>query len=270
MPARLGDREATVGEPARDVALVIPCFNERARLRPDTFASFAHRHSHVVFVFVDDGSTDGTADVLFDLCRQMPAALRTSVLSRHVGKAEAVRRGMVKALSIPGIRYVGFWDADLATPLDALPAFVAVLDAHPAVRLVMGARVPMLGRRIVRRRLRHCAGRLFASLASFTLSARVYDTQCGAKLFRADAITRCVFEEPFLARWVFDVEILARLMLDWRVLTTHANRDDVYELPLPQWEDIAGSKLTLLDALRALGDLYLIHDRYPRAAHGQP
>src|SRR4051794_17444571 len=97
----------------RKTAVVVPCYNEAERLDAAAFCAFARAHDDLFFLFVDDGSTDGTRDVLDDLHRHDPIAFRVLRLGRNCGKAEAVRRGMLVALeSEPA--YAGYWDADLA------------------------------------------------------------------------------------------------------------------------------------------------------------
>jgi hypothetical protein len=68
----------------------------------------------------------------------------------------------------------------------------------------------MLGRDIRRSAFRHYAGRLFATFASLQLRLPVYDTQCGAKIFRATPEVVALFGRPFRLRWCFDVEVLSR------------------------------------------------------------
>src|SRR2546426_1232347 len=127
------------------VLIVVPCYNEQARLPTAEFRRFVIAHPEVGFLFVNDGSTDGTEAVLDTLCRTAPSSLRSITLGRNGGKAEAVRRGVLEALRVPDIRFVGFWDADLATPLEAICTFVQIHNDHPNLVLVMGARVQLLG-----------------------------------------------------------------------------------------------------------------------------
>jgi glycosyltransferase involved in cell wall biosynthesis len=244
----------------RDTTIVVPCYNEAARLPVDGFLAFAAAVSHIGFLFVDDGSTDETARVLARLQALAPDRFETIYQRRNRGKAEAVRVGMLRAFA-SSVRYAGYWDADLATPLSEIPRFIGTLDAHPERDVCFGARVQLLGRAIHRRRDRHYIGRLFATAASAALRLPVYDTQCGAKLFRVSPATRALFEEPFIGRWTFDVEIIARLMQQCAGAQRRPS-DVIYELPLDEWRDIDGSKVHPLDFFAALIELGRIRRRY--------
>jgi len=242
-----------------EVAITVPCYNEADRLKCDAFVDFVRQHRDVVFIFVDDGSTDGTAHLLKSIARSEPNNVQLITLETNRGKAEAVRQGTLSAIAA-GASYVGYWDADLATPLHAVMEFVGELKKKSDLLLVMGARVQLLGRTIVRKRYRHYLGRVFATVASFVLRMPVYDTQCGAKMFVASEPVALAFRDPFISRWVFDVEILARLVCRGNVNPQVA----ICEYPLFEWQDVKGSKIKLKDFWIALWDLGRIHFTYKR------
>ncbi len=248
--------------------VVIPCYNEAARLRVEAFATFLEdpQNAAIDLLFVNDGSRDATLVVLESIRSRFP--LRTAILDQPAnrGKAEAVRAGMLHALAQHGCSITGFWDADLATPLTQIHDLAAVLALYPHLTMVFGARVRLLGRDIHRQPLRHYLGRIFATAASKVLRLPIYDTQCGAKLFRATPELRAVLLEPFQSRWIFDVELLARFMALHRA-SPNRMRTLIYEYPLPKWRDIAGSKVTPLDFFRAFGELVHIRQRYLSGRH---
>ncbi|HEX9164028.1 MAG TPA: glycosyltransferase, partial [Thermoanaerobaculia bacterium] len=224
----------------------------------DSFRAFATDAAKVDFLFVNDGSKDGTLALLERLHAEDPSRFAVLDLKKNSGKAEAVRHGIQKAMdSAPDL--VGFWDADLATPLTEIPLFLQVFDERPDIDMVFAARVRLLGRHISRRPSRHYFGRVGATLISRTLGLAVYDTQCGAKLFRVNYTLRQIFATPFLSRWIFDVEIIARLVqLRGRDEAARA----IYELPIREWHDVGGSKVTARDFGRALRDLRKISKAY--------
>jgi len=224
------------------VFVVVPCYNEAERLLADAFVKWTDEHPDVAFVFVNDGSTDLTGTVLRELVETAPSRFALLELPENRGKAEAVRHGVLHALAT-GAEYVGYWDADLATPLDVILDFITVLGRDPHLLMVMGARVQLLGRHIVRKPHRHYLGRVFATCASLTLRLPCYDTQCGAKLFRACGPVAEAFKDPFFSRWIFDVEIIARLVARSGV----NGRLAIYEYPLVHWEDVRGSKVRPAD-----------------------
>jgi glycosyltransferase involved in cell wall biosynthesis len=243
-----------------DTIIVIPCYNEAVRLRPAELQRAVAEQEGLRLLMVNDGSTDGTGDILASLST---AGSRIEVLElpRNVGKAEAVRAGMTMANG-QGARYVGFWDADLSTSLHDVPVFASILDNAPNLFTVFGARVRLMGRIVRRNEARHYAGRVFATFVSMSLRAAVYDTQCGAKLFRAGHLLRSVLEDPFSSRWIFDVEILARLNQLHREGRVPSLESLLYEHPLMRWEDVKGSKLSWADFPVAAIDLLRIHWRY--------
>lgn len=236
--------------------IIVPCFNEAARLDAGAFLDFVTRTQGVAFLFVNDGSTDGTGRVLEELCAQSPERLSYLHLTRNSGKAEAVRQGFVKAFSSDA-EFVGYFDADLAAPLAVIPELEALLLTSGR-DIAMGARVKLLGRRIRRNEQRHLLGRIFATAASGVLGVPVYDTQCGAKLFRRTASLEKIFSFPFTVRWIFDVEILARFVMLHRFCGGASLEVICIEHPLQEWVDRKGSKLKACDFLTSAMDLVKI------------
>ena len=243
------------------VCVVVPCYNEADRLDVGAFASFISQHSDIRFLFVDDGSKDATAAVLEKLCQGREQRAGLLQCAKNGGKAEAVRQGVVHALESFQPRSVAFWDADLATPLEALDEFIQVLGEKPEVEMVFGARVQLLGRQVHRKAARHYLGRVFATIASHVLNLAIYDTQCGAKLFRVTAATPVVFAPPFMSKWVFDVEIVARYL---RFYQGDKQRLEtiIFEYPLRKWSDIAGSRVQMADFFIAIRDVLRIRAKY--------
>jgi dolichyl-phosphate beta-glucosyltransferase len=271
------------------LTLVVPCYNEELRLPEDEYVGWlagAAGPANVRLLFVDDGSRDGTVRVLRRICDAAPAG-RASVLTlgANQGKAEAVRRGLLQAIAEGGADdLVGFWDSDLATPLEAAPHLAAVLHGNARLQMVFAARVALLGRQIQRSPIRHYLGRVFATLASLSLDLAIYDTQCGAKVFRVSPELRTVVATPFLTRWVFDCEMLARYaaLLAGRGAPSGASEAPtsgryaepsphtldgiIYEFPLEKWVDVAGSKVKPWDILRMAAGLvrirlvYFLHE----------
>jgi glycosyltransferase involved in cell wall biosynthesis len=240
--------------------LVVPCYNEARRLRAEAFVQAVAADPTLTLLFVDDGSTDSTRAGLEQLCARRPQQMAMLGLERNVGKAEAVRSGLLAAFD-RGPAIVGYFDADLATPLSEV-APMRALFVEPRVDMVLGSRVALLGREIDRSPKRHYLGRVFATAASLVLGIQVYDTQCGAKLFRNTERTRQIFAQPFSVKWTFDVEILARLLGINAGPHSHHGGGLVVEYPLRGWRDVAGSKLGLGASLRAAADLLVVWARY--------
>lgn len=250
-----------------DVTWVVPCYNEARRLDDDAFVAVIDSEPDVSLLFVDDGSTDETGARLRALAERRPAAIRALCLPENGGKADAVRVGLLDALA-HGAKFVGYIDADLATPLSEMRRLTKIIVSRD-LDVVLGTRVALLGRRIERRAARHYLGRVFASAASLILDLRVYDTQCGAKLFRRTPALEAALEREFLSHWAFDVELLGRLLSGSdRAPPVPPSR--MLEEPLLTWHDVPGSKLGVRGIVTAGLDLVRIsRDLRRRSTRGR-
>lgn len=225
--------------------IVVPCYNEAARLDTQAFLSALAGLPGVDFLMVDDGSTDGTRALLEMLAAQAPDRIAVLALERNGGKAEAVRRGL-QAAGTRQTAFIGFWDADLATPLHAVFDMLRLGERFEDVAVIFGSRRSMLGHRIRRDASRRLVSRICNLMARLALGMPVGDTQCGAKLLRNIPEVRAALARPFATGWLFDVELFARIAA--RVENRH---DAFYELPLSEWHEVPGSKVSARSILRA-------------------
>lgn len=239
------------------IALAVPCYNERGRIDIPRFASGAES-AGLRILFVDDGSTDGTADFIEKEIAGRPR-MQLLRLERNVGKAEAVRAGVLALESQwPDSAWIGFWDADLSSPLAEVRQMLRYLEMQEGVfDAIWASRVMRAGSSVERPARRHIFGRLFATASGVLLGVRAYDTQCGAKLFRSNVV-KDVFREPFISRWIFDVELYCRL-----------GHDRILEYPVKEWRDVPGSKVKIArEMLRVGSDLWRIASAQPLSHRG--
>jgi dolichyl-phosphate beta-glucosyltransferase len=234
--------------------IVIPCYNEAERLKDAEFNLLLQKPD-LQLLFVNDGSKDNTEQRLEEMIRKIGNNASIINLKINRGKAEAVRCGMLQAIR-QGAIITGFIDADMATPAkEVLRLLNEAIKKEAAVTL--GSRVRLLGTMISRRPVRHYIGRLFSKCASIILRLPVYDTQCGAKLFYVSPSLKDALLKPFNSRWIFDVELIGRLLIGSET-SKPLTAQDFVEIPLNEWMDVKGSKITFADFIKAASDLMKI------------
>ena len=234
-------------------AIIVPCYNESNRLKINEFKNYLCKETSVSFIFINDGSTDNTLDLINKLCSIYPHQVICKSFEKNRGKAEAVRQGFLMAFEL-GFQNIGYWDADLSTPLRFINGLCELLEENK-ISIVMGSRVRLLGYSIKRSTARHYLGRIFATFASLILDLHAYDTQCGAKIFKNNSELKTVFAHPFLVNWIFDVEILARFKVIRKLNNSNLLQNTALEYPLDEWTDIGGSKVKLIDFFKAIKEL---------------
>ena len=231
------------------ICLVIPCYNEEHRLDIDEYRKFS---GNMHFLFVNDGSSDGTLKLLES---EVPGFAAVLNLECNSGKAEAVRRGMMHLRTLPSydeIEWAGFWDADLATPLDEVEDMLKFGDGiRPDADAVFASRIYRLGSEIKRSPMRRFLSRIFCFIFKTLYRIETYDSQCGAKIFKKEIIDKA-FSEPFISRWIFDVEIILRL-----------KNSCIVEYPVRKWVDVKGSKVMKLGNVVTISrDIFRLWKKY--------
>lgn len=238
------------------ICIVIPCFNESKRLPVDEYLLFLKQYINILVCFVNDGSDDNTIEILNLLKTKYDKQVEVITSAKNVGKAEAVRRGINHCLDKYSFNYIGYFDADLATPLDA--CFKLAEQCNNKIEFCFGARILKIGSKIERTAKRHYIGRIIATFIDKILKLKVYDTQCGAKLFSRE-LSKTLFIEPFISKWLFDVELFARMINKYgREMAWYK----MYEFPLEKWINKDGSKVKVTYFFKLWIDLLKIKRKY--------
>jgi glycosyltransferase involved in cell wall biosynthesis len=236
------------------VSVVVPCYNEANRLAPDKFIEFMTFRKGVRYVFVDDGSKDNTLEILDQIRSKAPDRVEVLRMEQNLGKAEAVRTGMLHSFENHSTDYIAFIDADLAIPIDQIDALVTDLRIKKKSIALSSRRLkPVPGDYGLRSVFSAWLSKLIK--AQFFPRERISDTQCGCKAFSREIVPG-LFGEPFISKWLFDVEVILRakdLGELWKM---------VVEVPLPRLNDNSGSKVAPLYAIWLLGDMIKIERKY--------
>ncbi len=246
------------------ISIIIPCYNESKRLPIEDFRHFFGAHPEISFVMANDGSKDNTLEVLNDLSKDYP---QVEVYDGGVnrGKAHVVQAAIEHTLKNSDSDYIGFFDADLATPLDEILKFKTILEKKGNILMICGSRIQRLGSNIRRKWLRHYFGRTFATAVSHILCLPVYDTQCGAKILSREA-AKTTIGEPFISKWFFDVEIFARIIIN---IGYEECVDRCFEYPLDTWIEKGDTRLTTKDFLRTPLELIRLNRKYHKDVKNQ-
>jgi dolichyl-phosphate beta-glucosyltransferase len=239
------------------LSVIVPAFNEAANIETTVSRLRAYLDGEQLsweIIVADDGSSDQTAAVVRALAAGDPR-VRLTMGSRQ-GKGAAVKRGMLEA--------VGAWrfmaDADLSMPPDNIGRFFSALREASSTDVLIGSREATGARRIGEPWRRHAAGRLFNYLAQAVGVPGIRDTQCGFKMFSAEA-ARALFPQTTIDGFAFDVELL---FLARRFGFT------VREVGI-EWHCRVDSRVSLWRGVAAFGDILRVRwnalrGRYTRAA----
>jgi len=232
------------------VGVVIPCYNEEERLLSSEFKAFAYKNLGYHLCFVNDGSTDNTLEVLRELRDSNPSNISVYNCKKNGGKAEAVRQGMQHLIKDPQFDYVGFLDADLSTDFRDFDDLVNTIE-NSDFKIVSGSRMARMGADITKESARKFISKTINLIIQTILGMPFKDTQCGAKIMDRDIASR-MFKEKFITKWLFDVEIFMRMR---KFYGKSYAQELICEQPLKRWIHADGSKLSMKDSVKIVGQL---------------
>lgn len=238
------------------LCIVIPCYNEGPQFLMDLYSGFLSQNEETLVCFVNDGSQDSTLPVLTKLRAQFPEKVEIVSYEQNMGKAHAVREGVQHCLANYSFEFIAYLDADLAVSLEECTELQQVMKGE--IVFCFGSRISRIGSHIKRNRRRFLIGRFIATLISELLRLKVYDTQCGCKMFTREAAAR-LFEKPFLSTWLFDVEIFCRMI---GIHSRAKVLDTMLEYPLKSWIDRGNSKVKLTYFFKMWLEMYRIRKAY--------
>jgi glycosyltransferase involved in cell wall biosynthesis len=242
--------------------IVIPCYNEETRFNSllSEYHECLDQNKEVLLCFVDDGSTDKTQDHLNRLQEEFPNQVEILLVSKNMGKAEAVRAGMLHCHDNFSANHIGFLDADLATSFEEFLRVYSHTQGPEAYSFVFASRILKLGSVIKRTRFRFVVGRMIATIISSILRLKVYDTQCGSKVFEWE-LAKTLFTEKFISKWLFDVELFFRMI---QLYGRGEAIKKMNEVPLRLWVDKGDSKVQLGYFFKMWVDLIRIRNHYKK------
>src|SRR3990172_1301862 len=225
-------------------SLIVPCYNEGRRLITNLVTIMTFFDEQVISVeviVVDDGSTDDSKKILRSVLKNYP--IRVLRHAKNRGKGAAIRTGMKEARG----EWVGFMDADLATPVSEWPRFWNKLEQKDA--MVIGTRKNHLARVTIRQPwMREQLGKIFTLLSNVILNLRVSDVSCGMKVWPR-SISNKIWGKQRLNDWSFDAEIL---------YLCRKQKIAIVEVPV-EWADQPETKVRWwLDGMRSLWGLIKI------------
>jgi len=247
-----------MGETNFDLSIIIPSYNEEARL-PGTLQRIAEYlptlRLRTEVLVVNDGSTDRTATVAESFHGKL-TGLRVLSNGTNRGKGYSVRHGMLEAQG----DMVLFTDADLSAPIEEAEKLLSPLNNGYDVAI--GSRA--MDRSLISTRqsiFRETAGIIFNKIVRMVLRLPFVDTQCGFKAFRRERC-RIIFEQQRIEGFGFDPELL--------YLARHYGLRAI-EIPV-RWGHSEATKVNMLgDSLKMFGDIFTIRwnamsGRYARTA----
>jgi len=237
-----------------NIQMVVPCFNEEHRY-DETYWAELFKIPKVDWLFVNDGSLDGTRELLDDLKNSYSNVSCINLL-HNVGKGEAIRKGYLDILNISGEKTVLLGQIDFDSSYEA-EDILRIIEigknriSKNSFDSIWAARVQLAGRRLQRKKYRNYLSKLIIFILRSFIKNLPYDPQTSFKLYNLRVEQKTIFTDSFKTRWFFDIELYLRLK--------EINKElKIWEEPIEYVRDVDNSKINNREAYRIIRDLIKI------------
>lgn len=236
------------------LSIVIPAHNEERRLPPSLtkIADFLEKQPYTAEVIVvENGSTDRTVDVVKTFAEQHPQFRLLEVDTR--GKGLAVKAGMLVATG----DYRFICDADLSMPIEEVTKFLP--SERPGYDVLIGTREGEGAKRIGEPEYRHLMGRIFNFIVKVSAVPDFEDTQCGFKMFTAQA-----------ADDLFNVQQMHGIGFDVELIYVAKRRGyKIADVPITWYYDPDSRMRLVRDSLYILIEIWQIRQNWRKGIYGR-
>lgn len=236
-----------------NIQMVVPCFNEEHRY-DETYWAELFKIAEIDWLFVNDGSLDGTKKILDGL--QKNNNVRCINLIKNVGKGEAIREGYLDILNSSGSRPVLLGQIDFDSSYEAEDISRLIEVGKTRIRKnsfdsIWGARVQLSGRRLQRKKYRNYLSKILIFILRSFIKNLPYDPQTSFKLYNIYENQKVIFTDSFETRWFFDIELYLRLKKTNKELK-------IWEEPVEFVRDVDNSRINSGEAYQIIKDLIKI------------
>lgn len=242
--------------------IVVPVFNEELRFDLPYWRMIVEG-SNFNFLFVNDGSTDRTQELIESI--SLPNLRHLQLLS-NMGKAEAIRAGCLTLINQEGSRVdlLGYMDSDRALDAKEVCGILQETSSllYGSFDAIWLSRVKLAGRDIQRDQIRHLVGRIIATFLGHGIKNYPYDTQCGFKVFRFSSFLQEALDTPFQTRWFIDIELYSR------VSASAGSWINVLEIPLNSWREVGNSKIRSIAVPSIINEVAVVRSLLKKTQRG--
>ncbi|XDD45919.1 glycosyltransferase [Leptospira sp. WS39.C2] len=217
----------------KNLSIVIPCYRESKRLPTylNSLVEMFQGNPNVNFIIIDDGSPHKEFSKLKQKIQNILSNPQFTLFhyEKNIGKGHAIQYGLEKTEG----NYLGFIDADGATPAYEVKRMWDHINIHNEIDLIVGSRIPMHGKTVKKSFHRHIANRIFSFYFHKIFEIQIYDPQCGCKIFKRSSYDKIKGKITDL-RWLWDTQLL---------ILFHRNHQTIVEFPI-DWNEIPNSKFS--------------------------
>lgn len=226
------------------LSFVFPLYNEQDRFQESfkTIIKYYEKYPNWEVIFVNDGSTDKTKEMVQEKIKQNKR-MKLISYKKNKGKGYAIKKGMINATK----PLILFSDIDFSTPLSELELLYPFIKKGADV--VIGTR-KVKGANITKRQsgIREWMGKCFTTITNLWLGLNQSDFTCGFKMFTSKS-SKKIFSSCRVDRWGFDAEIL---------FLANLYKFKIVDVPI-EWKNDERTRVNLVqDTLRSLHDLWMI------------